>query len=94
MQSEAVTPLDDEVLDYKTSLKGPSKALQIIEDSQRSEQTSLTLTKLDIQDLKFLSNVVWISLTEINLSRNMITNIDILSQFTNLRVIDAQNNYI
>ena len=92
--SEAVTPLDDEVLDYRADIKGPSKAMQVIEECQRNEQTSLNLQKLDIQDVKFMSNVVWVSLTEINLSRNMVTNIDILSQFVNLRVIDAQNNYL
>ena len=47
-----------------------------------------------MQDLGFLRNVSWNNLEEIYLNRNMINNIDLLGNFTNLRVIDASNNYI
>ena len=47
-----------------------------------------------MQDLGFLRNVSWNNLEEIYLNRNMINNIDLLGRFTNLRVIDASNNYI
>lgn len=49
---------------------------------------------MDLQELGFMQSHIWANLYEVNVSRNMITNIDVLTYFPNLRVIDAQNNYI
>ena len=50
--------------------------------------------QLNLQDLRFLKDYQFKQLREINVSKNLISNIDILYQYKNLRLIDASYNYI
>lgn len=54
----------------------------------------LILEAYDLQDLGFLRNQSWANLEELNISRNMISNLAGLDEFENLRIINASNNYI
>lgn len=49
---------------------------------------------LELQDIDFLRSHRWSSLAEVNCSRNLIANIDVLNGFHQLTFIDASNNYI
>lgn len=61
-----------------------------IVDSQRD----VNLSMLDLQNLDFMGHHKWENLSEINVSRNMLSNIDILTMYQNLTQIDASRNYI
>ena len=52
------------------------------------------LESLDLQDLSFLIKYSWSQLEELTLSRNMLSNVDILNAQHNLRVLDCSDNYL
>jgi Leucine-rich repeat (LRR) protein len=52
------------------------------------------LESLDLHDLECMRGVSLKNLRDIQLSRNMVSNIDILNQYKNLETIDASNCYI
>ena len=60
----------------------------------KAQDRVLHLEQFDLQDLQVLKGKAWSDLDEIHLNRNMLNNIDMISRFQNLRVIDASNNYI
>ena len=86
--------------DEMMRLLGDNTDTQII---QAKEQMVKSITsqgkKYDIEgynlhDIEFMQVHKWHILQEVNLSFNMLTNIDVLEYFPNIRVINASNCYI
>jgi hypothetical protein len=49
---------------------------------------------MQLENINFMHHYVYYGLEQINISHNFIINIDFLNSFTNLKIIDASNNYI
>ena len=74
---------------------GYDKANQKIKKLLKNRnEKRLILEAYDLQDLLFLRNQPWANLEELNVSRNMISNLAGINEFENLRIINASNNYI
>ena len=75
--------------------QGAERANQKIKKMLKNRnEKRLILEAYDLQDLGFLRNQSWANLEELNISRNMISNLAGLDEFENLRIINASNNYI
>ena len=61
---------------------------------QNEADGELCLESLDLHDLECMRGISLKSLRTVLLSRNMVSNIDILNQYRNLESIDASNCYI
>lgn len=74
--------------------KGPEQAEEIMQRQMIQKEKILNVEALELQDLHFMLDQNWPTLQEIFLGRNAIMSIDPLSQYSNLKVLDAPNNYI
>lgn len=74
--------------------RGPHAAENIIMAQIVDSQRDVNLSLLDLQNLDFMQDHSWNNLQEINISRNLLINIDILNMYINLKQIDASSNYI
>ena len=64
--------------------KGIERAEKIINKQILKGEKVANLEALDLQDLDFMRQIVWDTLEELSLNRNMICNIDCLFLFTNI----------
>ena len=65
-----------------------------IRDEINKNSNRLVLENQKLQDLSFMSGLLWESLSEIDLHKNYLSSIDVLNQFRNLKTITAADNYI
>lgn len=74
--------------------QGSKRALQKIHSSIQKQERKLVIEAFDLYDLDFMANVHWKNLETVHMNRNMVSSIDVLNKFLNLRYIDASNCYI
>ena len=75
-----------------SGLKGTSAANEVVMNAIIAQEVKVNLGGLDLEEINFLRDHMWPTLEEINLSNNMLQNIDLLNEFKGLVRINAFNN--
>ncbi len=50
--------------------------------------------KMNFQDFNFLRGKTWVTLEEVYISNNLLSSIDVFSNFRSIKIINASYNYI
>ena len=82
--------MDEE--EMMSGLKGTRAANEVVINAIIAQEVKVNLGGLDLEEINFLRDHMWPTLEEINLSNNMLQNIDLLNEFKGLVRINAFNN--